>query len=161
LLTLYAMCGLPFAGKTSIARVLADRTGAALVRLDAINSERGVGLDGAPISDDEWRRTYAEAYARIVRHLSAGQPVVFDHGNFSRAERDHVRALAAQAGATIQFVYVPIDESEARRRLIANRSMPEREDVRDDNFNLAVRAFEPPYGEPDVMTFDRLTRDVV
>jgi hypothetical protein len=44
--TLYALCGLPFAGKSSVARKLATRTGAVLVSLDAINGEYDVGLDG-------------------------------------------------------------------------------------------------------------------
>jgi predicted kinase len=34
--TLYALCGLPFAGKSNLAKRLAGETGAALVRLDEI-----------------------------------------------------------------------------------------------------------------------------
>jgi predicted kinase len=148
--TLYALCGLPFAGKSSVARKLATRTGAVLVSLDAINGEYDVGLDGAAISVDQWQRTYAEAYRRIAEQLVHGQSVIFDHGNFSRAERDQVRAIAAQAGARVQFVYVPVAPAEARRRLLANRQTRER-DVRDDNFELALQMFEPPDAEVDVV----------
>lgn len=61
--TLYAMCGLPFAGKSTAARALQLRTKAVLVQLDAINAKRGLGLDGSAIPHDEWTRTYAEASA--------------------------------------------------------------------------------------------------
>jgi predicted kinase len=154
--TLYALCGLPFAGKSTVAATLAQRTGAALVRLDAINHERGLGLDGAPISADEWRRTYAEAYRRVEQDLASGRSVVFDHGNFDRAERDRVRALGRQTGAQVRFIHVAISPHEARRRLLANRQRRERYDVRDDDFELAVQMFESPEGEADVITIEAL-----
>jgi predicted kinase len=59
------MCGLPFAGKSTAARALQSRTKAALVQLDAINAERGLGLDGSAIPEQEWSQTYAEAYRRV------------------------------------------------------------------------------------------------
>jgi len=145
------MCGLPFAGKSTLARQLAERTGARVVVLDAINGERGLGLDGAAIPPDEWRRTYDEAYRRIAEQLSAGHSVIFDHGNFSRAERDEVRAVGRRARARVRFVYVPVAAEEARRRWLRNRQSHERYDVRDDDFALALRVFESPDEEPDVL----------
>jgi hypothetical protein len=37
------LCGLPFAGKSTVARQLAAELGAPIVRLDDINAERGLG----------------------------------------------------------------------------------------------------------------------
>ena len=138
--TLYALCGLPFAGKSTTARELAEKVGAPIVRLDAINGERGLGLDGLPI--------YAEAYRRLEQALVANSSVIFDHVNFTRAERDRVRHIAARYGANVQIVYVSVTVAEARRRLIANRVTKGRNDVRDDDFELVVRHFEPPDDEP-------------
>jgi len=148
--TLYALCGLPFAGKSTIARELAEKVGALIVRLDAINGERGLGLDGQ-IPQHEWERTYAEAYRRLEQALVANSSVIFDHVNFTRAERDRVRHIAARHGANFQIVYVSVTVAEARRRLIANRATKGRNDVRDDDFDLVVRHFEPPDDEPDVV----------
>jgi predicted kinase len=103
---LYAMCGLPFAGKSSAARALESRTKAALVQLDAINAERGLGLDGTAIPEQEWSRTY-EAYRRVAHHLESGQVVIFDHGNFTRRERDAVRDIALCTESEVRFVYLP------------------------------------------------------
>lgn len=149
--TLYATCGLPFAGKSVVAARLAQRTGADVVRLDTINHERGLGLDGAALLPEDWKRTYAEAYRRLAHALASGRSVIFDHANFTRAERERVRAIATEAGARACFVYVPVAAEEARRRLLRNRQTHERYDVRDDDFALVVQHFEPPDDEPDVV----------
>jgi predicted kinase len=157
---LYAMCGLPFAGKSTAARALQSRTNARLVQLDAINAERGLGLDGSAIPEHEWSRTYAEAYRRVAHHLEDGEVVIFDHGNFTRSERDAVREIARRAGSEVRFIYVPANVDEARRRWLANRQTHERYDVRDEDFDLALRMFEPPDAEPDVLPLAALRREL-
>ena len=69
--TLIFLCGLPFAGKTTLARAIADQLRVPYLALDAINSERGLGLAGAAITPAEWEGTYAEAYRRIATTLPA------------------------------------------------------------------------------------------
>ena len=152
--TVYVMCGLPFAGKSTLAALLAERLSVPVVRLDAINHERGLGLDGAAIPGDEFQRTYAEADRRIHLALQAGQSVIFDHASPTRAERDGVRAIAEAQGAGTRVIYLPIDVTEARRRLVDNRRTGRRYDVRDEDFELVVAAFEPPTTEADTVVFD-------
>jgi predicted kinase len=156
MITLYAMCGLPFAGKSTAARALQLRTNAVLVQLDAINAERGLGLDGSSIPQHEWQRTYDETYRRIAQHLAEGHSVIFDHGNFSRTEREHVRVIGQRMSARLRFVYVPVTSAEARRRWLRNRETHQRYDVRDDDFELALRMWEAPDGEPDVVDIANL-----
>jgi predicted kinase len=148
--TRYALCGLPFAGKSTVARELAKQVGAPIVRLDAINAERGLGLDGQPIPPHEWDRTYAQAYGRLDQARAANSSVILDHVNFTRAERGRVRQFAAQHGAIVQIFYLPVT-AEAWRRLLANRATGGRNDVRDEDFDLVVRHFEAPDDEPDVV----------
>jgi predicted kinase len=152
--TLYATCGLPFAGKSTIAAALAARLGIPVVRLDVINNERGLGLSGEAIPSHEWDRTYTEAYRRMRQILLSGTSVVYDHVNFTRAERDVVRAIARECGAAVQTIYVPVAVEEARRRLFANRLTRARNDVRVEDFELVVAQCEPPNGEPDVVHHD-------
>lgn len=148
---LHALCGLPFAGKSTVAAELASEVGAPIVRLDAINAERGLGLNAEPIPEDEWDRSYAEAYRRLDQTLASGNSVIFDHVNFTRAERDRLRHIAAKRGARVQIVYVSVAVDEARRRLLANRETRARYDVRDDDFEHVVTHFEPPDNETDVI----------
>ena len=64
---LLLMCGLPFAGKTTLATALAERFGWQYISLDAINTERGMGLNGRAIEPDEWSETYSEALLDSAR----------------------------------------------------------------------------------------------
>ena len=79
-------------------------TGAAVVPLDEISTERGVGLDASVIPAHEWPRNCAEAHRRIEADLAAGRSGIFDHANVSRTERDQVRALALRMAAAARLV---------------------------------------------------------
>lgn len=85
---LYIMCGLPFAGKSTLTRALAARLGLAVIAIDAINDERGLGIHAAPLSPEEWDGTYAEAFRRLDAALMAGGSVIFDAVSFTRRQRD-------------------------------------------------------------------------
>jgi predicted kinase len=154
--TLYFLCGLPFAGKSTLARALVAHTGARHISLDAINTERGLGLDGdgAAITPEQWDVTYAEAYRRIEETLTAGGSVVYDETCFLRSQRDAVRAIAARSGARAQLIWVTTPEAAARARLLANRQTGERFDIRDDNFELVATRFEPPTPDERALRYD-------
>jgi predicted kinase len=151
---LILMCGLSFAGKTTIARALAIGRGWRYLSLDAINTERGIGLDGQPIPLHEWEQTYAEAYRRVEACLRAGQSLIYDETNMLRAQRDQLRSIAAIYQVPVYVVYVATPEAEVRRRWQHNRLRPQRGDVRDDDFAYVIRHFEPPSSDEAVIDYD-------
>ena len=140
---LYILCGLPFAGKSTLARELVKSGDFALVDMDAINSERGLGLDGQPISPDDWDITYAEFYRRIDWLLAAGQSVIADAANFIRAQRDQLRALAEKYYAQSIVIYVNLPAAVVRERWQRNRQSGQRYDVRDEDFAHVLDNFQP------------------
>lgn len=152
--TLFFLCGLPFAGKSTLARALATYTGARHISLDTVNTERGLGLDGAPISPDQWDETYVEVYRRVEATLVAGDSVVYDETCFLRSQREAVRAIAARAGARAHLIWVTTPEPIARARLLTNRRTGARFDVRDDNFAQVVTRFEPPAPDERALRYD-------
>jgi predicted kinase len=152
--TLYFLCGLPFAGKSTLARALAAHTGARHIALDAVNTERGLGLDGAPITPEQWDETYAEVYRRIEEALAAGGSVIYDETCFLRAQRDAVRAIATRTGVRARLIWVTTPEPIARARLLANRHTGARFDVRDDNFELVATRFELPTPDERPLRYD-------
>ena len=105
---LFVTCGLPGAGKTTLARQLA--TEHAAVRF----------------SPDEWMldlwdqplRAHLEAKMWEVAQqlLARGINVVIDYGSWSRAERDVLREGARAAGASVELRYLelPLDELVSR-----------------------------------------------
>jgi len=150
---LYILCGLSFAGKTTLAKGLERRLGFARVDMDVINDAKGVGLHGEPISAEEWERTYAESYRQLDDLLKAGQSVLFDAVNFTKAQRDSLRSIATKRGAVSRVIYLDISESEARKRWQDNRITHQRYDVRDEDFAHVVMNFEPPTQDEQVIRY--------
>lgn len=148
---LYILCGLPFAGKTTLGKELVERFGFVYIDVDQINTNFGVGLCGATISPEEWVRTYAEAYKQLADALNSRNPVLFEGASYTKELRDRLRTIAFERGIASQVIYLDISKSEARQRLHSNRITPRRHNVHDDNFALVVTYFEPPAQEEQVI----------
>jgi len=150
--TLYVMCGLAFAGKTTVARALAGRLGAAVVSLDEINLERGLrGGEGVPV--EEWERTHRIALTRADELMRAGTEVVVDDTGCFRWLRDRYRAAAALRGFGTAVIFVATPHEEARRRMAANDPRTERPNVRAEILESLAATFEPPRAEESVVVF--------
>lgn len=151
---LYVLCGLPFAGKSTFGRALAAQLDLLPIEIDAINTERGQGLDLAPIAPEEWAATYEEAHRRITDHLRAGKSAIFEGSGFTRAQRDELRALAARCVAGMCVIYVAVPPEIVTARWQRNRRTGERYDIRDDYFALALAQFEPPAAAEETLVYD-------
>lgn len=117
---LLALAGLPGVGKSTVARLVAARLGAAYLRIDTIEQAlrtldtlpAGVVIEG-----------YAVAYGLAAENLRLGRPVVADGVNPLGVTRDAWRAVAAAAGARLVDVEVVCaDAAEHRRRVEARRA---------------------------------------
>lgn len=151
---LYIVCGLPFAGKTTMSRTLAEGLENAVhVEIDQVNTERGFGIDAALISPTEWAETYRLAYQRADEALSTGHDVVFDATNYSRAQRDILRMNANRQGADSAVIFVDVPAEECRERWRDNRVSGARYDVRDEDFERVVDKFDPPRPDERVILF--------
>lgn len=150
---LVAMSGIPFSGKSTVARELAARCGMALVSVDAIVGELGLDLGADADNHRGWARAMAEGFARSRRLLAEGTSVIYDNANHTRRNRDRCRRVATRTGATFRLVWVDTPLDEARRRLLANRRDARRGDVPDAAFREIVAQFEPPLNEPGVIRF--------
>lgn len=151
---LYILCGLPFAGKSTLAQALADREGLTFIAIDAINTERGLGINAAPIAPEQWDGTYAEAYRRLESALAAGQSVIFDAASFTREQRDDLRTIAARHGARARVLWVDVPAATATARWRRNRQTRTRYDVRDEDFAQVVDRFEPPTDDEDALRYE-------
>ena len=150
----YILCGLSFSGKTMLAQALVRRFDLLHVSIDEINGSRGVGLDNAWISPEDWDITYTESYRQLDECLRSGRSVIYDAGNFQRSEREKTRAFAAQRGADTLLIYVTTPAAVVRQRWLRNRSTHERHDVREDNFELGLALFEPPTPDEHALLYD-------
>lgn len=147
---LLATIGLPFSGKSTVSRTLADTLLADLVGVDDIM----VKLPAGSTMQQQWIARYRIAHRRISEDLAAGNTVIFDAVNHRRHQRDRLRLIARQNGTGIRFLWIATPDDIALNRLRRNRANPTRPDVPEDEFRAIAAAFELPDPEPDVLRYD-------
>jgi predicted kinase len=151
--TLYILCGLPFSGKTTLARALASRCGFVHLDLDAIARAKNLFPEEG-INDEQWGQVFREVHLQAADVLTAGKSVVFDAVNYDRIGRDRLRAIAQQTGSSVHVIHInlPIQDLEQRRQ--ANRAIHQRPPVRDEDFMELVTEFEVPTVEENILVYD-------
>jgi hypothetical protein len=154
--TLVVICGLSFAGKSTLARAITERLGFVEVDVDEV----GAGLYGLAVGDPaaldglDFDRIYDAADREIARLLTSGVSVVDASRNFTRAERARARQLAEGANARVVTVFVDTPVGVARQRREDNRTSGSRRDITDDQFEEIVRVFQPPTEEERPLVFN-------
>lgn len=106
--TLLLICGLPGAGKTTLARALADERGAVRLCPDEWLSDLELSLYDEPVR----ARLEGRLIGLAEELLRLGQSVILEFGFWSRSERDALRELARdlQARVELRVLELPLDE---------------------------------------------------
>lgn len=120
------MCGLPCAGKTTLARAIEEQQHALRLTSDEWIT-RLHGADGVAARDGAIRGAVEAALLDLALHvLTLGVSVVLDFGVWARSEREDFRARAAAVGARseLHFLDVPLDVLLARLEY-RNADLPE------------------------------------
>ena len=111
--------GLPGAGKTSIAEVVAARTRSVHLSIDAV--EESILACGLPSGWQVGVAAYEAARAMAEQNLRLGHDVVVDAVNDSEPARQTWRSAAARTGAHIAFVYLVISDVREHERRLSSR----------------------------------------
>jgi predicted kinase len=121
-LLLIQMSGCPGAGKSTIARAIGRRTGAAVLDQDVIKSallENGVPFDVAG------KAAYETSHALARSLLGQGFSVILDSACFYQVLLDKGLDLAATMGAGYRYIECAIEDlEEIRRRLTTRTPLP-------------------------------------
>ena len=127
LATLHLMVGLPFSGKTTLAKKLERECPALRLTPD----EWQVPLFGQDAEEPEHdaRHSLIEAMLWKIasRALELGTNVILDFGFWAREEREDFRSRAKQLGASSEVHFLDVPEDELWRRLAERNSQPSQE----------------------------------
>jgi uncharacterized protein len=156
--------GVMGSGKSTIARGLAARLGAIVVRTDAVRkrlaglaltARAAEGFGEGLYSPAMGRATYAEMFRLGGSLLAARWPVILDGSFGTVAERDEARALAARHGAPAVVLWCEAPDAVIAARLRRRAADPH--EVSDGREALLARhrgRYEPPAAEPRVIRID-------
>jgi predicted kinase len=138
LATLHLMVGLPFSGKTTLARKLEQER----LALRLTPDEWQVRLFGQDAKEPEHdtRHSLIEAMLWKIasRALELGINVILDFGFWAREEREDYRLRAKQLGASSEVHFLDVSEDELWRRLEERNSQPSQE-----SFYISVEMMKP------------------
>lgn len=151
---LYIFCGIPFSGKTVLAKKVSEKLDYIRVDLDDIKFEIfGNTIKDSEINKKGWDAVYKEMYNRIENNLKNGKTVVSDTGNFTKYERGLVKKIADKLNIESVEVFVNTPVDVARKRLFENLVTKERFQITEKEFNSAVREMETPSSN-NVITYN-------
>jgi predicted kinase len=151
---LIIICGISFAGKSTLGTAIAGRFDYEHVDVDDTKfSLYGPDIRDEDLSRADWQHVYDRTYRLIRDYLRAGRSVVDGSGNFRRSERQTVRGLADPTGGETVTIFVDTPAHIARQRLLANRDTQTRLDVTDDDFEHILRVWEPPSPDEHAVVF--------
>ena len=136
--TLHLMVGLPFSGKTTLARKLEQESSALRLTPD----EWHVCLFGQDAEEPEHNTRHSLIEAMLwkiaSRALELGTNVILDFGFWAREEREDYRLRAKQLGASSEVHFLDVSEDELMKRLEERNSQPSQE-----SFYISVEMMKP------------------
>lgn len=143
---LFLICGLPGAGKTTLAKQLELSQSA--LRLCPDEWITSILADVTDTVEMDRLRTPVESVQWEVakRALTLGVNVILENGFWSREERASYRSQAEALGAQVQLIYLDVGRDELWARLSKrNQNVPQGSfAVREDQLDLWLSWFEPP-----------------
>jgi predicted kinase len=113
-------CGLPGAGKTTLATRLASERGALRLTKD----EWLWALGASPWDRATGERVERQLWRLAQESLRLGLSVVLDFGLWARSERDELRSVARGLGAGVELHYLDVPVDELWRRIKARNAAP-------------------------------------
>ena len=151
--TLYLFVGAPGAGKTTVAQLLTEKTGA--VHLWADRARRDM-FDSPTHAAEESRELYEHLNEETTQLLASGMSVVFDTNFNFRADRDYLRHIASKQGVETVIIWLvtPLNIAKARATDTKNLRNGYDQAMTQQQFETIVCKLEEPTKDENPIKID-------
>ncbi len=147
------LTGIPFAGKSSLAKAIQDQLNAVIIAIDDIHAERGLLKTDKPLSQADWESSFELAYHRVRQALRQHRYVVFDAVNGSKKRRAARLLLAQTENASAILIYAQASTEQSLQRYRANLNTAERFRGHQADYRRVVERYQPPTSDEQALTF--------
>lgn len=144
---LYILCGLSFAGKSTLARGIAEPLDATIVECDQYIA---VVRPNTLSKREEWRLIQNLARARTKELLESGENVIYDDLMVMSGNRAELVQLANQCGARALTIYLNTSAETVRQRQQEKSPTEEQQTLWDEHTTLLLSQLTPPPKEEAV-----------
>ncbi len=150
---LYLLIGYPGAGKTTVAKIIHEATGAVHLWSDV---ERHKMFGHPTHSTEESIELYDELTARTQTLLAEGKSVIFDTNFNFHGDRVKLRDIANRQGADTVIVWITVPDEVARHRAVDQGVKRNGYHTRmtEKHFNEIIAKLEPPTKDEKVIKID-------
>ncbi len=149
------MLGVPGAGKTTTAKVIAKTFGAAHIWADLERQQR---FGKPPYSYEQNAALYGDLNRTALKLIATGKSVVYDAAFNFRADRALLRGMAGQHHARTIIVWVVTPEETAQTRATTKAhdptTRPQGGEMSVEDFIRLSRKLEPPEDGEEVIVID-------
>lgn len=149
--TLVLLCGLPGAGKTTLAKKLASEMPAVVMSPDQEMYERGISFFNEKARAD----IEAEQWQKALKLAKSGKNVILENGFWGREERDTLRREAHALGLKIELHYLDVPFEELWLRVDARNKKEDDKDAEltREKLEQSASQLQPPT-KAEISLFD-------
>jgi predicted kinase len=151
----YLLVGLPYSGKTTLAKKLVAEYGFKHINIDELKWEAGytkVGDDEVP--DEAWGKIFNQADKLLIKYLKEDKNVVNEYAWVTKEWRDRARRVASKAGFETKTIYLKTSREEIEKRWRENNQSRARFHWPEKEFRQMFLDFEEPTMEEGVVIYN-------
>lgn len=146
--TLWILCGLPYSGKSFLAKKIMEKIGIEFVSIDDILSEKGYDWNINKLPDASgWQEVFDISYAKARKALVLGKNVLYDSTNHTKVSRDTLREVAKSVDGEAKIIFINTPESVVLNRWEKNKETKERFVLDENLLNMTIKSLEIPETE--------------
>jgi predicted kinase len=136
---LYILCGLPFSGKSLLAKEIEKTTSTKRISFDDIYDTLVKSN-----KDVTYEAGLNEVEKNIAKNLKDSYSVVYDSSNLKKERREALKKLAEQVGATPKVVYLQVSAEEIHKRFTQSLVDKSHHYLNEEFVNKSIKRLEAP-----------------